>query len=217
MPERAKEEYPMMGFETGEGTRREDLVQRIELMETMIAEGRRATVRFGWIFLMWGLLYFAAIGWEMFLPAAANFAWPVCMTLGFVIIWIWRWRLKRSGLGDEGPRSRSISAVWSAMGCAISIYMLSAALSHHIGQQPAVNAAVMIFLGLAHAASALILRWRAQGAVAAVWWAGGIAIFFAPASSILIFLLATFFGMVLFGVYAMMLERRTAALVEHHA
>jgi hypothetical protein len=206
----------MTDFETGSEARRDDLVQRIELMEQMIAEGRRTTTRFGWIFLMWGLLYFAAIGWEMFLPAG-NFAWPVCMVLGFVMIWAWRWRQKRSGLGDEGARSRSISAVWSAMGCAISIYMLSAALSHHIGQQPAVNAAVLIFLGLAHAASALILRWRAQGAVAAVWWAGGIAIFFAPASSILIFLVATFFGMVLFGLYAMMLERRAAALVEHHA
>jgi hypothetical protein len=208
----------MSNFEQDNGTTRADLVARVALMEAMIAEGRRTTTRFGWIFLMWGLLYFAAIGWEMFLPAA-RFAWPVCMALGFVIIWAWRWRQKRFGLGDEGPRSRSIGAVWSAMGCAISIYMLAAALSHHIGQQPAVNAAVLIFLGLAHAASALILRWRAQGAVAAIWWAGGIAVFFAPESaSVAIFLVATLFGMIVFGLYAMMLERRRAAgLVEHHA
>ena len=161
----------MTDFDAESGARREDIVQRIELMEQMITEGRRTTMRSGWIFLMWGLLYFAAIGWQMFLPAA-KLAWPVCITLGFVIIRAWRRRLKRSGLSDEGPRLRSISAVWGAVGCAITLYVVAAALSHHIGQQPAVNAAVMIFLGLAHAASAMILRWRAQGLVAAIWWAG---------------------------------------------
>jgi hypothetical protein len=77
----------------------------------------------------------------------------------------------------------------------------------------------MFFLGLAHAISALILRWRVQGAVAAIWFAGGMAMFFAhyPAS-LIIFLVASFFGMVLFGLYTMMLERqRAATLVQHHA
>jgi hypothetical protein len=203
--------------ETESGTTRDDLLQRVALMETMIAEGRRSTARFGWIFLMWGLLYFAAIGWEMFLPAA-KFAWPVCIILGIVTVRVWKLRQRRSGLGDQNPRSRSISAVWAAMGIAISLYVGSAALSHHIAQ-PEVNAAVLFFLGLAHAASAMILRWRVQGAVAAIWWSGGIAVFFAPASaSVVIFLIATFFGMILFGAYAMMLERRrSSGLVEHHA
>jgi hypothetical protein len=207
----------MTDFETTNPPRREDLVQRIELMEAMIAEGRRATTRFGWIFVLWGLLYYAAIAWEVYLPAA-NFAWPVCMVLGIVIIRAWRWRLKRSGAPDEGPRSRSISAVWGAMGCAIFLYIGAAAFSHHL-QIPAVNATVMFFLGLAHATSALILRWPAQAAAAAVWWIGGIAIFIAPVdASIYIFLAATFFGMVLFGLYAMLLEhRRAATLVQHHA
>jgi len=214
---RPKEEHPTTDFETTNPPRRDDLVQRIELMEAMIAEGRRATTRFGWIFVMWGLLYYAAIAWEVYLPAPA-FAWPACMVLGFVIIRAWRWRLKRSGAGDEGIRSRSISAVWGAMGCAIFLYIGAAAFSHHI-MNPAVNAAVLFFLGLAHAISALILRWPAQGAAAAVWWIGGIAIFLAPVdATIYIFLVATFFGMVLFGLYAMMLERqRAASLVQHHA
>jgi hypothetical protein len=59
-----------------------------------------------------------------------------------------------------------------------------------------------------------------QGAVAAMWWAGGIATFFVtnPQEQVVIFLVASFFGMILFGVYAMWLERkRAAALVEHHA
>jgi len=207
----------MTDFETDSGARRDDLVQRIELMATMIAEGRSTTTRFGWILLMWGLLYYAAVAWEMFLPAA-KFAWPVCIVLGIVTVRVWKLRQRRSGLGDRNPRSRSISAVWAAMGIAITLFMGSAALSHHIAE-PAVNAAVLFFLGVAHGASAMILRWRVQAAVAAVWWSGGVAVFFAPASaSVVIFLIATFFGMILFGAYAMMLERRRASgLVEHHA
>ena len=208
----------MTDFDSTNPPRREDLVQRIELMEAMIAEGRRATTRFGWIFVLWGLLYYAAIAWEVYLPAPA-FAWPVCMVLGWVIIQAWRWRVRQTRVSDQGPRSRSVGAVWGAMGCAISLYMVAAALSHHIGQQPAVNAAVLFFLGLAHATSALILRWRVQGVVAAVWWIGGIAVFFVSnTASIYIFLTATFFGMILFGLYAMLLEhRRAATLVQHHA
>jgi hypothetical protein len=207
----------MTDFDTTNPPRRDDLVQRIELMEAMISEGRCTTMRYGWIFLMWGLLYYAAIAWEMYLPGR-NFAWPVCMVLGVIIIQIWRWRIVRSGVGHESPRSRSIGAVWGAVGCAFFLYMGAAAASHHI-QSPAVNATVMFFLGLAHAISAIILRWRVQGAVAAIWWAGGMAIFFAPyPASLFIFLAATFFGMILFGLYTMMLERqRAASLVQHHA
>jgi hypothetical protein len=207
----------MTDFNTPNAPRREDLVQRIELMETMIAEGRSTTMRYGWIFLMWGLLYFAAIGWELYLPAP-NLSWPVCMVLGVLIIWAWRWRAVRSGLAHESPSSRSVGAVWGAVGCAFFLYMGAAALSHHI-QSPAVNATVMFFLGLAHAISALILRWRVQGAVAAIWWAGGMAMFFAPyPASLILFLVATFFGQVLFGIYVMLLERRRSAqLVQHHA
>jgi hypothetical protein len=207
----------MTDFDTDNPPRRDDLVQRIELMETMIAEGRSTTTRYGWIFLMWGLLYYAAIAWEIYLPAP-NFAWPVCMVLGVVIIQVWEWQMRRSGLRHESPRSRSVGAVWGAVGCAFFLYMGAAAASHHI-QSPAVNATVMFFLGLAHAISAIILRWRVQGAVAAIWWAGGMAIFFAPyPASLIIFLVASFFGMILFGLYAMMLEhRRAAALVQHHA
>jgi hypothetical protein len=207
----------MTDFETSNPLQRDDLIQRLELMEAMVAEGRSTTIRYGWIFLMWGLLYFAAVGWELYLPAR-NFAWPVCMVLGVVILQVWRWRIVRSGLGHESPSSRSIGAVWGAIGLAFFLYMGAAALSHHI-QSVAVNATVMFFLGLAHAISALILRWRVQGAVAAIWWAGGMAIFFAPyPASLIIFLAASFFGMVLFGLYTMMLERRRASsLVQHHA
>jgi hypothetical protein len=81
-------------------------------------------------------------------------------------------------------------------------------------------AAILFFIGLAHATSAVILRWGVQGAVAALWWGSGIAVLFVSSASadLAIFLAASFFGMILFGVYAMTLERpRPTPQVQHHA
>ena len=102
--------------ETDNGITRDDLLQRVALMETMIAEGRRNTGRFGWIFVMWGLIYFVAMGWVVFLPFK-DWAWPVCVTVG-VLVGIVRGR-KRTVGSSENQRSRSIEAVWQAMCVAI--------------------------------------------------------------------------------------------------
>jgi len=66
-----------------------------------------------------------------------------------------------------------------------------------------------MFVGMAHATSALILRWPAQAAVAVLWWAGGIATYFLSWEYFLsIFVGEMFFGMIAFGLYAMWLDRR---------
>jgi len=186
---------------------RTELLQRLELMETMVAEGRRSTARAGWIFVLWGVVYFAAVGWSIFLPAP-KLAWPVCIVAGVVILRVGKERQKRRSGSGESSRSRSIISVWQAMGTGVTLYALGAALSHHILQTPYM-AGILFFIGLAHATSALILRWPAQGVVAAIWWVGGFASFFVSnLTAGIIFLVATFFGQILFGLYAMMLERR---------
>jgi hypothetical protein len=206
----------MTNSELDNGTTRDDLLQRVALMETMIAEGRRSTARFGWIFVMWGLIYFVAMGWVVLLPFK-EWAWPICVTIG-VLVGIVRGRKRTAGSG-ENQRSRSIEAVWQAMCVAIILYVIAAGASGH-GDQSAYYAAVLFFVGLAHGISARILRWGAQGLVAFLWWGCGIAMFFFRTWNevLSIFLVAAFFGMILFGLYAMWLERRrAAALVQHHA
>ncbi len=202
-------------------TARDELLQRVELMETMIAEGRKSTARFGWIFVMWGLIYFAAMGWVVFLPFK-EWAWPVSVTVG-ILVGVIRFRRMRA-MGIIGnDRGRSVGVVWQAMCVAIILYVIAAGASGH-GNQPAYYAAVFFFVGLAHGISAGILRWGVQGLVAFVWWGCGIALFFFNTRNevLFIFLAAAFFGMILFGLYAMMLERRRAAAlvqgqVQHHA
>ncbi len=97
------------------------------------------------------------------------------------------------------------------MGLALSLFAVFGGITHHGEHAIALYlAAILFFVGLAHAISAVILRWAMQGMVAAVWWGGGIAILFAAVAGddAEIFLTAMFFGQIVFGLYAMLLERR---------
>ncbi|MBW4039325.1 MAG: hypothetical protein HIU91_10710 [Acidobacteria bacterium] len=198
------------------GTSREELVQRVALMEAMIAEGRRTTARYGWMFVMWGLLYIAAMGWTVYLPMR-NFAWPVCIVVGLLLGVVVRMRRKRAG-AMESQRSRNIGAVWNGMGIAVSLYVVAAVWGGH-GSEPVYVAAIMFMVGMAHGISALILRWGAQGAAAAAWWACGVACCFATTVREIeeLYVVAAFFGMEVFGMYVMLLERRrpTGAVQQH--
>lgn len=164
----------MTNAEMDNGATRDDLLQRVVLMESMIAEGRKSTARYGWIFVMWGLIYFAAMGWAVFLPFK-DWAWPVCVSIG-VLAGIVKGRRMRADGTVGNQRSRSIEAVWQAMTVAIVLYVIAAGVSGH-GNQPAYYAAVFFFVGLAHGISARILRWGVQGLVAFIWWGCGSALF----------------------------------------
>ena len=74
----------MINMESEDGTTREDLVQRVALMEAMIAEGRQSTARYGWMFVLWGLTYFVAMAWTVYLPLK-DWAWPVCIGISVAI------------------------------------------------------------------------------------------------------------------------------------
>ena len=74
----------MERFEDRDGTSREDLLQRVALMEEMIAEGRRTTGRYGWIFVLWGLVDLAGLGWERLQPGNP-WVWPVVLVSGIVL------------------------------------------------------------------------------------------------------------------------------------
>jgi hypothetical protein len=204
----------MTNMEREDGTTRDELVQRVALMETMIAEGRRSTARFGWIFLLWGLIDLAGVGWGELQPDF-RWVWPITISAGFVLQFIILAMRRKSGHSCGGSvRGRSVAAVWSMMGLTVLLYVVAAIVQHKAGQISYV-AAILMFVGMAHAISAMILRWMAQGIVAGVWLAGGVAIFFVPRSYVLsVFIAEMCLGMILFGLYAMWLERQSAATEE---
>jgi hypothetical protein len=192
---------------------RDELLQRVALMELMIAEGRQSTARFGWIFVLWGLVDLFGMGWQIAKPHS-YLVWPITIGTGFILQFVGIALRRKSGTWSSSTlKSRSIGAVWSMMGAATSLYCFTAIFSHHTFGE-AYIAAVFMFVGLAHAISAIILRWGVQGVVAGFWWTGGMACFFVPTQSYLlaIFVLEMLFGMVFFGFYAMWLERRRPAV-----
>lgn len=197
----------MTDFETEGGADRSDLVARLNLMETMIAEGRQATFRNGWIFVLWGLVDIAGMALELEHPAHA-WNWPLTISIGMILQFVGLGMRRRSG--REAPantQSRALSAIWTTMGVSLILYCFAAIFTHVAGDATYI-AAIFMILGTAHAASAIILRWRMQGAVAALWWAGGLASFFLSGGwYLVIFCLEMLFGMIAFGLYAMVLER----------
>jgi hypothetical protein len=189
-----------------------DLVARLNLMEAMIAEGRRATGRCGWIFVLWGLVDLAgmALQWE---HPGRMWNWPAAISTGVVLQFIGFGLLGRSGrLCRPNVKGRALSAIWGMMGVTLVLYCFTAIFTHHT-EGRAYLAAIFVIIGMAHATSAIILRWRVQGAVAALWWAGGLSLFFVPFTLhwfVGLFSIEMLFGMVFFGLYAMWLERRSS-------
>jgi hypothetical protein len=184
---------------------RNDLVARLRLMEEMVAEGRRATGRYGWIFVLWGVVDIAGMFWQMAKPHWFG-VWPVTVGVG---IGLQALGLRLTGnAGSQTSKNRALTAVWRVMGMTMCLYCFSAMFAHG-ANGTAYVAAIFMILGMAHAISATILRWGVQGGVGAMWLAGGVACYFVPGQWLIwLFLVEMIVGMVLFGLYATLLEGR---------
>ena len=198
---------------------RDDLVARLDLMEAMIAEGRQATARCGWIFVLWGLIDLAGLTLQRLYPYR-SWNWPVIISLGWIIQFtVFFWQRRRAGRAcSPNTRGRAMAAIWGMMGVTLTLYCFTGIFTHHSDR--AYFSAIFMIIGMAHAISAIILRWRTQGAVAALWWAGGVSVFFLPLTRHwpeTIFAFEMLFGMVFFGLYMMFLERRTPPGAATHA
>lgn len=194
----------------------QDLKARLQLIENMIAEGRRSTQSWGWTFLLWGFAYYVAIFWATWSvrpwswPASLfegnHWAWPITMfSTAALTVFIG----VRQGKGKpQTPAGRAISSIWFSIG--ISMILLFPALSiagridHH-----SFIAIVCSMLGVANGACGMILRWRAELASACVWWiASVLACLGSEQQTITVFLGAIFLCQFVFGAYAMALEAR---------
>lgn len=197
----------MTNLEPEGGTSRDDLIQRLALMETMIAEGRRSTTHCGWIFVLWGVVDIAGMLWEWERPS--YWIWPTVLAVGFALFFLILALQKKAPARCANMQGRTVGAIWSMMGVATTLYVFTG-IYRHLAWQYSFSAAIFMMVGMAHAISAMVLRWRVQGLVAAIWWAGGIAMYFAHSSNeiFVVFPLEMFFGMILFGLYGMMLDRR---------
>ena len=198
----------MTNSEPDNGKNRDELVQRLELMEAMIAEGRQYTGRNSWIFVLWGVVDLVAMSWQYYFPHfGGRWAWPICLPAGVVLTLAGKAVQRRAPGYSKNEECSRVMSVWGMMGLAMGIYVASAMLTH-FDWQFSYMAAILMMIGIAHGISAAILRWRMQGLTAAVYWAGGVAIlaFNSWRATNVIWLIEMCVVMIAFGLYATRVE-----------
>jgi hypothetical protein len=190
-----------------------ELKDRLSLIETMIAEGRRSHERWGWVYVLWGIAYIVAILWT----ALAHYpmAWPITMIAAVALTMAVAWH--KTASKPPTTLGRAVSAVWIAIGISMMLLFPSLGISGRINEYIMISVASAM-LGGANAASAIMLRWRVQFGCALLWW--GLAVFacFGKSGPVAAaFLTTIFLCMIVFGIYGMISERRARRRVATHA
>lgn len=187
-----------------EETSERDLRERLDLIQSMIAEGRRSTESWGWVFVLWGIAYYVAILGGAILKNPL--VWPVTMISACVLTGI---LVSQKGQSRATTKmGQAIGSIWIAVGISMLLVFLSLGTSGRIDQHIMI-AVLGAMLGSANAASAMILKWKMQFACAVVWWACAVFACFGKSTPLTVaFVGAIFFCQVVFGVYAMLRESR---------
>ena len=126
---RASKENSMMG-----NIEEQDLKDRLSLIETMIAEGRRTTGTWAWTFVFWGVAYYVAILWTAFNH------WPWAWLVTMMVAWVLCWAIIRRKVGSQPERKpsttvgRAIFSVWIAMGVSLSLLLPALGFSGRFNQ-----------------------------------------------------------------------------------
>jgi hypothetical protein len=184
-------------------TTEKELKDRLGLIESMIAAGRRKTESWGWTFVLWGVAYYLAIAWSAWGHSA--WAWPVTISIA-VIVTVVVSSLK-AGKHPETTLGRAIDSIWVALGISMFLLFLALGLSGRLTDQHLFVAVISAILGMANGASALILRWKVQFACAVVWWVAAVTTCFGTdGQSMIVFLVAIFLCQIVFGIYGMIAE-----------
>lgn len=196
-----------------EETSAQDLKERLTMIESMIAEGRRSTESWGWTFVLWGVAFYVAIAWSTWGRSAV--AWPVTMLCGMALTLMIGLRKARKQPGTT--ISRAITSIWGSAGISMILIFPALGFTDRIDQHSFV-AIVAAMLGATNAASGVILRWKTQIACAVIWWAVSVAACFGSVTEVwALFLVAIFFCQIIFGIYAMICDaqRQRQSAVAH--
>ena len=186
-----------------ENTSPQELKERLNLIERMMAEGRRHTESWGWTFVLWGAVFYIAIAWSA--RNGSIWAWPVtvliAMVLTFLVASLRARNDARTTLG------RAIGSIWIALAISMFLVFLALGFSGRLTDQHLFMSVTSAMLGMANGASGILLRWKAQLACAVVWWATAVVTCFGSnGQSTVVFLVAIFLCQILFGLYGMIAD-----------
>jgi len=197
-----------------------ELRDRLKLIESMIAEGRRTTESFAWTFVLWGLAYYVAIAWSTKgstgrIWGSSPIAWPVTMAACFVLTMFLG--LRKGPAHPMTTHGRAISSIWISMGISMFVLLLTLGLCGR-GDQQLFIAVIAAMMGTTNSASAILLKWKQQFACAVVWWAAVVvSLLGTVAQSTIAFLVAIFLCQIVFGIYGMRCEARARQQGANHA
>lgn len=181
-----------------------ELTERLNLIEAMIAEGRRKCESWGWTFVLWGVAYYVAFSWAAWGHFA--YAWPVTVVAAALLTVVGFWR---QGNRPGTTLGRAVASTWWAMGISMFVLFDALGFSGHLTDPRISLAAASAMLGTANAACSMMLKWKAEFACALVWWAATVAASFGSVDTAVgAFLVAIFLCQIVFGIYAMVLEAR---------
>jgi len=180
----------------------QELKDRLSLIESMMAEGRRTTESWGWTFVLWGVAFYVAIAWSGWNHSV--WAWPVTMLVAVGLSVALSFKERKH---PETTLGRAVGSIWTALGISMFLLFLSLGLSGRLTDPHLFTAAVSAILGMANGASALTLRWKVQLGCAVVWWAAAVASCFgSDVQSSIVFLVAIFLCQIVFGIYCAIAE-----------
>ncbi len=181
-----------------------ELKDRLELIESMLAAGRRTTESWGWTFVLWGAAYYTAIAWGYF--GHSPLAWPVTMVAAGILTFLLASRKRQSE--TKTLMGRAVCSIWVALGISMFLLFMSMSFAHILNERVFVAVACAM-LGMANATSGLILKWKMQLACSVVWLTSAVVAGFGTRfQSFVVFLVALFFCQIVFGIYAMVRESR---------
>jgi hypothetical protein len=188
------------------GTNANDLglAERLNMIEALIAEGRRTCESWGWSFVLWGVAYYVAFFWNT--SGHFAYAWPVTVIAAALVTMAGFWR---RGNQPSTTMGRAVGSTWAAMGISMFILFDALGFGGHLTDARIFFATASAMLGTANAACSMMLKWKAEFACALVWWAAAvIASFGSEDAAVDAFLAAIFLCQIVFGIYAMILESR---------
>ncbi|MGH9449596.1 MAG: hypothetical protein ACRD11_03555 [Terriglobia bacterium] len=187
----------------------QELKDRLNLIESVISEGRRTTESCGWTFVLWGVAFYAAIAWSIMGQSA--WTWPVTMVAAAIVTVV----VARLKVGNH-PRTtlgRAVSSIWIALGVSMFVLFISLGVSGRLTDPRLFISVASAILGMANGASGLLLRWKIQFACAIVWWAATVASCFGTdEQSVIAGLAAIFLCQIVFGAYGMIADAQRRKL-----
>lgn len=185
---------------------RDDLVERLVLIEQLAADARRSMASWGWAFLLWGVGHLVAAIWSLVAPEHGGLPWIITMPLCGIVMTVGALRT-RALEGKATPIDRAVGGVWLAFAGALVLSWIVGGWRDLYPDGASFLFAFYVIAGAASFASGWALQLTSQLLVSAGWWAAAVATVLAPAHAFVILIAAALVCEIGFGLVIMRSER----------